>query len=97
MAVQTKERLLSLIQEHEAEIKAFGVRRLGLFGSFVRQEQRGDSDVDVLVTFESGKKTFDNYIKLAFLLEELFGRRVELVTTESLRTLCSSRPKSVQR
>jgi len=84
MSVQTKESILLLIQEHQSQIRDLGVRRLGLFGSFVRGRQDGDSDVDVLVEFEPGKKTFDNFIQIAFFLEELFERRVELVTPEAL-------------
>ena len=84
MAVQTKEHLLALLQEHHPQIRAFGVRRLGLFGSFVRERQGRESDVDMLVEFEPGCKTFDAFMQLAFFLEALFGRRVELVTPESL-------------
>jgi len=84
MAVQRKENVLSLIQAHRDQIKSFGVNKLGLFGSFVRQQQDADSDIDVLVEFERGYKTFDNFIQVVFYLEELFGRRVELVTTEAL-------------
>jgi hypothetical protein len=54
------------------------------FGSFVRQQQRADSDVDVLVEFEPQRKTFDNFIALAFLLDDLLGRRVDVVTSEAL-------------
>ena len=84
MAVQRKENVLSLIQAHRDQIKSFGVNKLGLFGSFVRQQQDADSDIDVLVEFERGYKTYDNFIQVVFYLEELFGRRVELVTTEAL-------------
>jgi uncharacterized protein len=84
MAVQTKEHLLALLQEHHHQIRAFGVRRLGLFGSFVRERQGRESDVDMLVEFEPRCKTFDAFMQLAFFLEALFGRRVELVTPESL-------------
>ena len=84
MAVQTKQHIWSLLQEHQPQIRAFGVRRLGLFGSFVREQQGRESDVDVLVEFEPGRKTFDAFMQLAFFLEALFGRRVELVTPESL-------------
>ena len=61
-----------------------GVRRIGLFGSFVRGERRPDSDVDLLVDFEPLGKTFDHFMELSFLLEEVLQRRVELVTPESL-------------
>ena len=84
MAVQTKEQVLSLLQEHHHHIRAFGVRRLGVFGSFVREHQGRESDVDMLVEFEPGAKTFDAFMQLAFFLKALFGRRVELVTPESL-------------
>ena len=84
MAVQTKQHILSLISRHRERIAAFGVDRLGLFGSFVRDEQGSDSDVDILVEFKTGRKTFDTFMGLAFFLEEIFGRRVELVTQESL-------------
>ena len=82
--VQTKEKTLALIEEHQDRIKALGVKKIGLFGSFVREEQGVESDIDLLVEFEQGKKTFDNFIHLSFFLEDLFKRRVELVTTESL-------------
>ncbi len=85
MPVQTKEEILGLLRKHEAEMRRFAVRRCGLFGSFVRNEAHGDrSDVDILVEFEPGQKTFDHFMQLAFFLEGLFGRRVDLVTTESL-------------
>lgn len=82
--VQTKEKAVSLVTEHRNAIKALGVKRLGMFGSFVRGEQDAESDVDLLVEFEQGRKTFDNFIKLSSFLEDLFKRRVELVTPESL-------------
>jgi len=82
--VQSREKVLELITEQRPRLRALGVRRLGLFGSFVRGEQRADSDVDLLVEFTPGQKTFDNFMQLAFFLEELFHRRVELVTPESM-------------
>jgi len=84
ISVQTKEETLSLIAEHQDRIKALGVKKIGLFGSFVREEHGAESDVDLLVEFEQGKKTFDNFMRLSFFLEDLFKRRVELVTLESL-------------
>jgi len=82
--IQMKEEALALIEEHQDQIRALGVRRLGLFGSFVRGRQQAESDVDLLVEFEPDKKTFDNLIQLGFFLEDLLKRRVELVTPESL-------------
>jgi predicted nucleotidyltransferase len=82
--VQNRERLLALIADNRPILQALGVKQLGLFGSFVRGEQRAESDVDLLVEFLPGQKSFDNFMQLGFLLEELLGRRVELVTPESL-------------
>ncbi len=84
MKAQTKADVLAVLLEHEGEIRSFGARRIGVFGSFARQEAAADSDVDLLVEFEPGRKSFDNFMSLSFLLEELLGRRVELITPESL-------------
>ena len=61
-----------------------GVRRLGVFGSFARNEAKSDSDVDVLVTFDAQHRTFDNLFAVGEALEEVFGRRIDLVTEDSL-------------
>ena len=82
--VQTKTEVLAAIQNHAARLRDFGVRRCGLFGSFVRERGTPGSDVDVLVEFEADKKTFDNFMHLAFFLEDLLERPVDLVTPESL-------------
>ena len=50
----------------------------------MREQHTSKSDIDILVEFEPGQKTFDNFMRLAFFLEELLGRRVDLVTMESL-------------
>ncbi len=72
------------LRDAEAEIRALGVRRLALFGSFARGEAGADSDVDFLVEFEPGQKSFDRFLDLAELLARAVGRRVDLLTTESL-------------
>ncbi len=82
--VQTKQDVLTALSQNHAPIRALGVKRLGLFGSFVHGQQRVESDVDLLVEFEPGQKTFDNFMQLALLLEDVLQRRVELVTPEAL-------------
>ncbi|MFZ1239634.1 MAG: nucleotidyltransferase family protein [Ilumatobacteraceae bacterium] len=72
------------MRRHPDTIRSFGVKKLGLFGSFVRNEQRADSDIDLLVEFEEGQKTFDNFMHLSFWLEEMLRWPVELVTVESV-------------
>ena len=83
-AAQTKDDVLSRLRAQESQLRSLGVKSLGLFGSFVREQQDQESDVDVLVEFEPGTKSFDGFMRIAFLLEEELGRRVELVTTEAL-------------
>ena len=65
-------------------IRALGVIRLALFGSVLRDQARPDSDVDFIVQFAPGQKTFNHFEALADLLEQELGHRVELVTPEAL-------------
>ena len=83
----TSEEILRKIEENIDEIKRFGVKRIGLFGSYVRGEQRAESDVDILVEFEKGKATFDNFLDLAEYLEKLLGKKIDLLTKEGVRSI----------
>ena len=75
--------VIETLRKHGREIRErYGVRRIGVFGSFVRGDQKEESDIDVLVEFD--EPTFDNFMNLSFYLEELFGRKVDLVTTKGL-------------
>ena len=82
--IKSKQEILQRIQQHSAGILALGVRRLGVFGSFVRNQGTSTSDVDLLVEFAEGEKNFDHFMALSFLLEEILGLPIELVTPESL-------------
>ncbi len=76
--------VLEVLKKHEKEIKSrFGVKRIGVFGSFVRGEQKEGSDVDLVVEFE--KPSFDNFMDLTFYLEDLLGRKVDVLTSEGVR------------
>lgn len=66
-------------------IKGFGVKKIGLFGSFARGDETNMSDIDILVEFYQDQKTFDNYMDLKFYLEDLFGRKVDLVISEAIK------------
>ncbi len=80
-----KQQALALLSQHRDEIaKKFAVKHLALFGSTARGEAREDSDVDVLVEFE-GPATFDGYMGVKSYLEELLGRKVDLVTESGLK------------
>ncbi len=79
---------IQAIKDRCPEIKErFGVEKIGIFGSILRGEDTPSSDVDILVGFKEGRKTFDNYIELMFYLEELLEREVDLITIESVHPL----------
>jgi len=80
----SREEAVERLMASEREIRALGVERLALFGSVLTGEARPDSDVDLLVQFSPGAKTFDHFLALFDLLEERLEHRVELVTTEAL-------------
>jgi predicted nucleotidyltransferase len=83
--VKSKKELMDQLRSHTQDLKSFGVKELGVFGSFVLNTNiKTDSDVDLLVEFEPGKKNYDNFMNLSFYLEELLGRKVDLVTPQSL-------------
>lgn len=81
----TRTRALQLLSEHRAILAdRFGVTRLALFGSTVRDTARNDSDIDILVAFD-GPATSQRYFGVQFYLEDLFGCGVDLVTENALR------------
>jgi predicted nucleotidyltransferase len=83
-AVTRRHEVFERIRSERERIRGLGVRRLGLFGSFARDEATVESDVDLLVEFEPDAKSFRRFMAAALLLEELLGREVELVTPEGL-------------
>lgn len=71
------EEIKTIIKNHKDELREkYGVRRIGIFGSIVRGEAREDSDVDILVEFEAGKATFDNFLGLVEYLERVLGKKL---------------------
>lgn len=76
---------IKTLSQHKDPIKQkFGVEKIGIFGSFARGEETKNSDIDILVEFMEGQKTFDNYMDLLFFLENLFGKKVDLITIVGL-------------
>ena len=82
----TRDDVLGLFHENMEQIKAYGTSSVGLFGSLALGNYSEASDVDVLVTFEDDKKTFDNYMGLKFFLESMLNiEKVDLVIADSLK------------
>lgn len=79
-----RDEILATLKRHRDELARHGARSLRLFGSFARDEAGPESDVDLLVDFEN-PPTFAQYMELRFLLEDLLGANVDLVTEAGLR------------
>jgi len=79
--------IIKKMEENLEEIRRFGVKRIGVFGSYVRGEQRKESDIDILVEFEEGKATLENFLDLKEYLEKLLGKKVDLLTREGVNSI----------
>lgn len=86
----TSTKIIELINKNQNDIQKYGVKRIGLFGSFLTNKQKSDSDIDILVEFKKGEKTFDNYMDLKFYLENLFKHDVDLVIKDALKAKLKS-------
>ena len=80
-----RQQALDLLARSKPELaRRFGVTRLALFGSTVRDQARPSSDVDVLVSFD-GAASSKRYFGVQFFLEDVLGCPVDLVTDKALR------------
>jgi hypothetical protein len=81
--MHTRRSILKTLADHREEVRRFGVRSLGLFGSVARGQATAASDLDFIVDLEN--PTFDAYMGLMEFLEELFERPVDLVLANTLK------------
>ena len=80
--VLNSKKIIEKIEEKSKDIKKYDIKKIGVFGSYVKNKQHKKSDIDILVTFN--KETFDNYVDLLFLLEKMFRRKIDLVIEKDL-------------
>ncbi len=81
----TKENILDILKSSKAELSKLGIANVGLFGSYLRNEQSDKSDIDLLIDFEPGKENFDNYMAVYDLFENIFkNQKVEVLTKNGL-------------
>ena len=81
----SKDTIFNTIQAHKINLLAFGVDKIGLFGSYIRNKHSSNSDIDILIDFLPEKETFDNYMAIYDYLENLFtDENVEIVTVNGL-------------
>ena len=79
----TPKKIIKTLEKHRYEISKYRVKKIGLFGSFLKKNQHKRSDLDFLVVFD--KPRFDNYMDLRAFLEKIFHKKVDLVIEENLK------------
>jgi predicted nucleotidyltransferase len=85
MVMLQKAEILNKLRGSKPELDKLGVVRIGLFGSVIREESNKDSDVDILIDFNSDLETYENYMNTCNLLEEMFyGYKLDIVTEKGL-------------
>ena len=82
-AALTKREIKQTLFSHQNTLRTFGVKRLGLFGSYVKDTAHSKSDIDLLVELE--EVSFDRYMELRIFLEDLFQKKIDLVIADSLK------------
>lgn len=81
----TKDNILNALRTNKQKLKKFGIRDVGLFGSYINTEQSFKSDIDLLIDFEPEKENFDNFMAVYDLFEHIFkNEKIEVVTKNGL-------------
>ena len=81
----TREYIITTIKNHKSEFNRLGIKDIGLFGSYLNNEQSSNSDIDILIDFFPEKESFDNFMATYDLLERLFeNEKIEIVTKNGL-------------
>jgi predicted nucleotidyltransferase len=84
----TRDDILTFLKNHKQEMQQnYGVAVIGLFGSYARQAARDDSDIDILVEFQTEKKTLRNFFGFKRYLEENLGKHVDLGIESALKPM----------
>jgi len=87
----TKEEILTFLREKKPYLsRNFGVQSIGLFGSYVRNEAKENSDIDIVVEIESDNK-FRSFFNLKYYLEEHFQKNVDLGIESTLKPIVKKR------
>jgi hypothetical protein len=79
----TAEKILSTLATHADELRGLGVRKIGLFGSRLREQPHSGSDIDLVVALAD--HSFDTYMDVQIYLEDLFEVKIDLVPEAAIR------------
>ena len=86
----TDKEIIRLLREHNDVLRKHRVKKIGLFGSYIRGGQKRRSDIDFLVEFDMSTFDmdftgyFDNFMDLQFALKKMLGRKIDLLTEGSI-------------
>jgi uncharacterized protein len=81
----TKKEIVNLLKAQKENLMKMGVSQIGLFGSFVSEKATPESDIDILIDFETERETFDNLLNVSEYLEKLFqNRKIDIVSKKGL-------------
>ncbi|MDA7817558.1 nucleotidyltransferase family protein [Sulfurimonas sp.] len=84
----TKDYILSFLLEHKSELRdKFGVVKIGLFGSYARDEATENSDIDIAVEIDKNKKNLHTFLSLRRELEEKLEKHIDLGIENSLKPI----------
>lgn len=86
---KTVAEIICILKKHEKELnRRFGVKRIGIFGSYIRNEDRGESDLDILIEFEQdGDIGLLKFVEIENYLSDLLGVKVDLVEKSTLKPM----------
>ena len=76
--------IIALLESQSEVLKAYGVKKIRIFGSYARNEADAKSDVDVYVEFNDAQRTFKNFNAIYEVLESVLKRRIDIVTDRAL-------------
>ncbi|MBI5664300.1 MAG: nucleotidyltransferase family protein [Nitrospirae bacterium] len=78
--------ILNILKDSKKTLsEKYGVTDIAVFGSYIRNEHKGKSDIDIFVELKREFKTFDNFMDLKFYLQKITSKKIDLVIKESIR------------
>jgi len=81
----SKEYILNTLRISKPELYKFGIKNIGLFGSYARNDQSEKSDIDILIDFDPDMENYDNYMAVYDIFESIFkNEKIEIVTKNGL-------------
>src|SRR4030067_1837360 len=91
--ILTKKEIMEKLRENRENLKKYGVKRIGLFGSYASGEQRKDSDIDLVIEFDQKrfgkdfKGLYDAFVVISSYIEKMFNKKVDILTPDSIKTI----------